>query len=420
MLSAERLIASLVRRTWLTDGPLGPIVPTYINYLRGQRYAEGTLRAYLKSLAHFGFWARAEGLGLASIDESLINKFIQAHLPSCNCPAPRASYVYSARTSLRKLVFVLQQEGFCPSESKNSTPVSRELMQFRQYLSDTCGYAETTIIYRLKHISDFLDGHFDSDPVDIPHITPADIEKCMADYAKRWRPASLRVIRSSLRSYLRFRAMQGDQTQSLIATLPKLADWSQAALPKALNESELDRFEHAFDLSSPVGRRDYAIARCLIDLGLRGHEVAHLVLESFDWRNGTLTVPNSKGRRMLRLPLPWQTGKVIANYLQNGRPTTSSRALFVVQEAPVGKPLSTEGIRATMKYAFKRSGLDKQFCNTHVLRHTLALRLQRSGASLKEIADVLGHQSYETTTKYARADLEGLRAVTLPWPVRQS
>ncbi len=420
MLSAERLIASLVRRTWLTDGPLGPIIPTYINYLRGQRYAEGTLRAYLKSLAHFGFWARAEGLGLADIDESLINRFIQVHLRSCNCPPPRARYIYNARTSLRKLVFVLRQEGFCRSESKSSTPVSRELMQFRQYLSETCGYAETTIIYRLKHISDFLDGHFDSDPVDISHITPADIEKCMADYAKRWRPASLRVIRSNLRSYLRFRAMQGDQTQSLMAALPKLADWSQAALPKALNESELDRFEHAFDLSSPVGRRDYAIARCLIDLGLRGQEVAHLVLESFDWRNGTLTVPNSKGRRMLRLPLPWQTGKAIANYLQKGRPTTSSRALFVVHEAPVGKPLSTNGIRATMSYAFKRSGLDKQFCNTHVLRHTLALRLQRSGASLKEIADLLGHQSYETTTKYARVDLEGLRAVTLPWPVRQS
>ena len=416
MLSEECLIVSLARRTWLTDGLLKPIVGPYIYYLREQRYTDDSIRSYLKSIAHFSFWLRAEGVVLADIGESLINKFIHVHLPSCDCGAPCACSVSNARASLRKLVVVLRQEGYLCNESKFSTPVALELEQFRQYLFSTCGYTETTSVYRLKHMSDFLDKHFGDGPVDILRITTSDIERCMTDYGKRWRKASLGVIRSSLKSYLRFRALQGDQIQPLLAALPELADWSKTTIPKALNDSELDHFERAFDLTIPIGLRDYAIARCLIDLGLRGHEVAHLVLESFDWRGGILTMANCKGRRLVQLPLSWRTGKAITDYLRDGRPVTSSRVLFVVHKAPVGKPLSVSGIRTAMRYAFKRCGLDKQFSNTHVLRHTLALRLQRSGASLKEIADVLGHKSYETTTRYARANMEELRKVTLPWP----
>ncbi|MCZ7661764.1 MAG: hypothetical protein M5U22_01885 [Thermoleophilia bacterium] len=38
------------------------------------------------------------------------------------------------------------------------------------------------------------------------------------------------------------------------------------------------------------------------------------------------------------------------------------------------------------------------------------------GASLKEVADLLGHRSLDTTAIYAKLDLAALREVTLPWP----
>jgi site-specific recombinase XerD len=37
------------------------------------------------------------------------------------------------------------------------------------------------------------------------------------------------------------------------------------------------------------------------------------------------------------------------------------------------------------------------------------------GASFKEVADVLGHQSLQTTGIYAKLDVEALAAVALPW-----
>jgi len=40
----------------------------------------------------------------------------------------------------------------------------------------------------------------------------------------------------------------------------------------------------------------------------------------------------------------------------------------------------------------------------------------RSGATFKEVADVLGHARIETTTIYAKLDVDRLAEVALPWP----
>jgi len=415
--SEDFLVASLVRREWLVDGLMRPVVGPYIQYLRMQRYADNTIRSYLKAIAHFSHWGKGKRVRLPNVNETLVGCFLRDHLPVCDCQPPCARHLINARPALKHLIVVLRKQGYVCKEPLRATPASREITKFRKYLLETCGFAEaTTVYYRTKHVADFLAGQFGIGKVDISSITPSDIDKCIMEYAERWRPASLSVLRSSLRSYLKFRALQGDEIRHLVAALPVLTDWSKTTLPKALSEDQLARFVQAFDITKPIGQRDYAIARCLVDLGLRGCEVANLTIESVDWRSSILTVADTKGRHVLQLPLPWQTGKAIACYLRHGRPVTTHRALFVHHEAPVGAPLHVAGIRSAMRYAFERCGLDDQFCSTHALRHTVATRLQRSGASLKDIADVLGHRSLQSTMSYTRVDLEGLRTVSLPWP----
>ena len=55
-------LAHLVRRDWLTDGPLNELLASYIEVLQNRRYARNTLSAYLRCLAHFSYWMRGEGL----------------------------------------------------------------------------------------------------------------------------------------------------------------------------------------------------------------------------------------------------------------------------------------------------------------------------------------------------------------------
>jgi site-specific recombinase XerD len=419
-MTEDILLLKLERRRWITEGPLDVIVARFVQYLRDRRYSSLTIQGYLKAIAHFSRWLTLKGFGVEFVDEDLIDYFVRFHLPHCKCPAPRTRDVDYVRAGLRHLRTVLKEEGLAGSDA-SMTPIDIELEQFKKFLVNVNGLASSTCKTRIAIIREFLAKNFAEEQIDMAKLTVESLDVFVMDYAKRWKPASLAVVRSSLRSYLKFRAVQGDSTESLSASLPKVAPyWNRAAIPTFLTDAELQLFLQAFDQSYSTGLRDYAVARCLIDLGLRVDEVAQLCLESFDWRGGTITISRSKSRRSFKLPLPKQTGEAIVKYLRKGRPQSSNRAVFARHVAPYDKPLSKKAISAAITQAFIRCGLDSKFGGTHVLRRTLAVRLQRAGVSLKEIADVLRHKHLSTTTVYTRVDLEALRAVALPWPGRQS
>jgi integrase/recombinase XerD len=81
--------------------------------------------------------------------------------------------------------------------------------------------------------------------------------------------ACIAVLCGALRSYLRFRAACGERTDTLMAAVPSVAQWRTSSLPNALTEVEIERFLGAFDCTSTEGSRNYAMPRCLVDLGLR-------------------------------------------------------------------------------------------------------------------------------------------------------
>lgn len=69
-----------------------------------------------------------------------------------------------------------------------------------------------------------------------------------------------------------------------------------------------------------------------------------------------------------------------------------------------------------MAQALHRAAVTVVRPGAHVLRHTAATQMVRAGASFKQVADVLGHARIETTTIYAKLDLETLARIALPWP----
>jgi integrase/recombinase XerD len=206
---------------------------------------------------------------------------------------------------------------------------------------------------------------------------------------------------------------------TLITALPQIAQWRLRGLPKQLTREEVKQLLGAFDLDTPTGRRDYAMTRCIVDLGLRSSEVARLQLADMDWREGTLTI-RSKGQRIDLLPLPQDTGRAIAQYLQDGRPSTSCREVFVRHRPPLNTPATAGIVRNAARYAAAHCGLSERIPGPHILRHTLAGQLLQGGARFKEIADLLRHRSLDTTTIYAKVDFLALEQVALPWPGRQS
>ena len=406
-------------REWLAESDLGAYADSYIQYLTERGYAPRTTASYLRSVAHFSHWFARQEVCLHDLDKGLITDFLDKHLPECRC-APRCPRTRAeVRAALGHLFEMFRECGICREGSTNlPDAIAAEIREFDNFLINVRGLSLATRSPRIRQVADFLIDFFGQGPVDMDSICPADVARFMSRYTAGWKPGSIKGAGISLRSFFTFRAIQGDETAALIAALPRVAQWRLSSLPQVLSDAEISRLLDAFDHSQATGKRDYAITRCLLDLGLRRAEVAQLRLEDVDWRAGILHI-HAKGKRIDVLPLPEATGEAIAAYLLDGRPPTTRREIFVRHRPPLNAAADPDIVRNAVRYAAKRCGLEHRIRGTHILRHTLAGRMVQSGARFKDIADMLRHRALDTTTIYAKVDMPALAQVALPWPGRQ-
>ena len=299
-----------------------------------------------------------------------------------------------------------------------TTPASiqEEISQFDTHLDQVCGLAAATRIRSIGIVKIFLIEIFSDKPIDTTILKPTDVSLFVVTHAKGCKPSTCKIVGGALRRYFRFRGMHGDCTLGLIASIPSIAEWRLARLPEVLSDDELTQFLNAFDRQTSTGKRDYAMGRCLVNLGLRACEVAQLQLNDINWREGTLRVRANKMRREDVLPLPSQTGCAIVEYLKDGRPSSSSRALFLRHVAPTNEPIGSSVVRIAVRRAYAKCGLSQRLTGTHILRHSVASRLLRVGTPLKEIADILRHSCLDTTAIYTKVDVGKLVEIAMPWP----
>ena len=400
---------------WLNNGVLAKHVASYQAFLEEHGYAPQTRRTYLCCVAHFAHWMANAGLSAKQLGEPAINRFLGKHLPRCSCPSPVRRVRRDSRAALKLFLKTLQKAGqIAPCAA--SDHISRELSRFDLFMKEVQGLAASTRRQRLRFVGRFLRDHFGSRPIIAPQIKPADLRRFLFARQRVLSAGALKRIAAALRGYIQFRATLGDPVQHLAFAVPTVANRRLSTLPPVLSEADIQRLLRSFDQPVPSGKRAYAMARCLIDLGLRAHDVARLRLEDIDWQNGTIRLAANKSRRTDVLPLPAETGRAIADYLRTERPTTANRAVFVRHVAPYDEPIGSGVVRKVIIAAFRRCGWSH--CHVHILRHTTASRLLAAGTPLKEIADILRHRSLDTTAIYTKVDTNRLAAVALPWPGR--
>lgn len=126
----------------------------------------------------------------------------------------------------------------------------------------------------------------------------------------------------------------------------------------------------------------------LTDLGLRSTEVVKLQLDDINWADGTIKLVGTKSRRTEALPLPSATGAAIAAYLPEERPATSNRVIFVRDVAPYDEPITTKRVKRAVLAGYRRCGW--MLTGVHILRHSMASRLLRTGAPMADEGDC-GH-----------------------------
>lgn len=404
----------VVRR--LQASPFKPLLDQFASYLISRRYCNGVMYSYRNSAEHFFHWLESQKLtSPLIINQLLIDKFLDRHLPVCQCPIPAPRRRQDLHAAL-SLLIKSQEETVPGSFSISKNEIDQMINEFDTYLVNTCGLARNTRLYHRRHVKVFLNKFFSKGVLRLDRLQPREVLSFLYENIKSYKRRTFGLFVYSIRSFFKFLQFKGLCSANLVSALPRIVEWKHGALPEYLSAEKLKKFFSAFDRSTALGKRDYAMATCMVELGLRGYEVANIKLEDINWRDQTLRLSRGKTRQEYLLPIPQSMMDALVDYLQYGRPKTTSRQIFVYHRAPVGAGIIPKVVTEVVRRALRRTNIIPNSAGTNLLRRTFATKLLTKGAKIKEIADLLRHKSINTTAIYLKVDFNQLRQVALPWP----
>lgn len=393
---------------WARD--LAVIRGPFAAALREKGYKPSTIGVYLAVLCRAARLLGREGSSLVELQRAEVPALLRRLLRRC-----RDRHYH--RTCGSPLHAWLMFHGRAAKVGARYTWQSW-LDDYMQFLSDARGLAPITRSGYVSVARAFMEWRFGKKTARWAQVHPADLwrygERCAS--RKRYQPSYINRQLSALRQFLSFVHLRGACSAQLGYAVPKVCNYGHSPSSDVLTALQRERLLASFDLRSACGRRDQAMALCMIDLGFRAIEVARLRLSDIDWERDELEVPAAKASRGRRLPLPRHVAEALRLYVERCRPATGCPQVFMGHRAPLHRPVTTIVIRTALYRAYRRCGFPAGWCGTHRLRRTFATRLYARGVNLKQIADLLGHRHLTTTTRYAQTDLAGLRAVAQPWP----
>jgi integrase/recombinase XerC len=209
---------------------------------------------------------------------------------------------------------------------------------------------------------------------------------------------------SAVRSFYRYLVRQGAIKANPCDAIP--TPKTPRTNPRFLSLEEVTALLDSAAGDGISDLRDLAMWELLYSSGLRVSELAGLSVKDWD-PEGKLVRVLGKGNKTRLVPLGERASGRLEKYMR-----ASGRWPLVRDDSPVflnrdGKRLSVRGIQQRLETRLRRCGLDTRI-SPHVLRHTFATHLLDSGADLRAIQEMLGHESLQTTQRYTHVTLDRL------------
>ena len=162
---------------WLLDSVLAPHIDAFVAHLNDGRYSARSSNRYLSCIAHFARWLKQSRILLSKIDEAVIIKFLEEHLPRCDCPAPITRTYRDLRAACNHLLLVLRNDGAIPMPALATDPIDEEIRNFDAYMRDAKGLAVGTRRILLSIVRRFLFWRYGKRAIVISALKPSDIRK---------------------------------------------------------------------------------------------------------------------------------------------------------------------------------------------------------------------------------------------------
>ena len=274
-------------------------------------------------------------------------------------------------------------------------------------------------------------------------VAPAEVEEHMIERFMQWiyekeitdpanrthhyEKSSQARILSSVRSFYNF-LLVSDAIKNLPTEFVVTPKFGQH-LPEILSTEEIDAIIATIDTSTTKGKRDRAMLETLYSCGLRVSELTSLRLGDLFFGEGHIRVIG-KGDKQRLVPISSTARNCISEYLEcrgaknsdiksgkgnkGNRGSKSSKnnkggnndTLFLNNR---GKALTRVMVFTIIKQAAERAGIDKSI-GPHTFRHSFATHLLEGGASIRQVQEMLGHESITTTEIYTHLDTSRLRS----------
>ena len=387
---------------------------SFVTWLGSQQYSAGYAYIVSRHALAFARWCEGRSIDVEALTDDDIERFQRSR---ARRRSRRPETRRQERQALTLLLLFLRERRLCAPAASCTTAADRVVTDFAQHLQRNQGLAVATVDTYTRLARQFLVWRFGQADVRLHDLCPSDSIEFIRQESKRMAPPAVKGVAKGVRSFLRFCALRGDVPAGLAASVPSVATWTTTPpIPKAIAAEHAQRAIDSCNRLTAIGLRDRAVLLLLARLGLRACEIIRLTLDDIDWDLAQLRIHGKGGRQGL-LPLPADVGSAIAAYLQHGRPTCEDRHLFLRSMAPIRGLLDgSDGVGSIVRSALERAKVDAPHRGSHQFRHALAAHMLRQGASLPEIGQVLRHRSPQTTSIYAKVDLDALRTVIMPWP----
>ena len=382
-------------------------IPDFCCALQSKMYSDSVIAVSRRALTLLYLFLDREDLGYDNvIAEQWHESFGARVFQADRNKARRALEMYDDYTHEGDIVFTRRWKGrktrfydTLPQWCKDSIDPFLKMKEKEQWDESTVTMYETALVRFSKYlVLQGLTSYSDLTPEIIKQFHVQDEHST---------PEAKNAYRCRIIKFLEWMEHKKDLPYGISNALPRVATSGERII-EVLSNDDLHKIdENRKRASTPIQLRDAAIIQCSLDLGFRSCDIVALRTSDIRWKDKLIRIIQDKTKVEHWAPMSNAVGNALYKYIKEGRPKIEGEThVFLSMVAPFG-PLKIY----CCEDAMKRYGLSTR--KFHSVRRTFGTNTLKSGATIDETANALGHTDTRNVHKYTLLDQERMQMCCL-------